>query len=124
MALTEEQKANLEAEGEALNSVLYSAWRYYYLLRGFHQGSNNHPKALERCPAALAEIWRGVFWALMATIGTLIDRSRNTHSLPTVLAMIRRYFGSDSDLVNLAAEISTKLKASDYTHRRRSVVSC
>ena len=111
--LNEQQTANLEAAGEALNNTLHSAWTYFFLLRGFHRGAHNHPKALERCPEALTELWRSLFWALFATVGTILDRTRDTHSLPTVLTMIRRYFGSKSDMAKLATEILARLQAQD-----------
>ena len=111
--LNDEQSANLEAEGVALNNALRSAWTYFYLLRGFHRGSSKHPKALARCPEALTELWRALFWALVSTTGTIVDRTRNTHSLPTVLKMIRKYFGAKSDMGELTTEISARLQAED-----------
>lgn len=113
MPLNEQQKANLEADAEALNSILCAAWRTFYLMRGLHLGANEYPKALETCPGALSEIWRAQFWTLVASTGTLIDRTRSTQSLPKLLARIRSYFGKGSELSDLAAELEGQLREPD-----------
>ncbi|WP_158294575.1 hypothetical protein [Halomonas urmiana] len=113
MPLNEQQKANLEADAEALNSTLCAAWRIFYLMQGLHRGANEYPETLERCPGALPEIWRAQFWTLVTCTGTILDRTRNTQSLPALLARIRRYFGEGSDLSGLVADLEAQLRKPD-----------
>ena len=113
MPLDEQQKANLEADGEVLNSSLCAAWRTFYLMRGLHLGANEYPKALERCPGALSEIWRAQFWALVANTGTLLDKTRKTQSLPKLFEKIRSDFGKRSDLSDLVADLEEQLNKSE-----------
>lgn len=118
MTLNQQQRENLVADADALNSALCSAWRTFYLMRGIHLGVKEHPQALERYPRALSEIWRAQFWALVANTGNLLDRTSNTHSLPRLLIKIRRYFKKCPKLEMLADEIESQLNADDGPFRK------
>jgi len=118
MPLDGQQKANLEADAEALNSELCAAWRTFYLMKGLHIGVNQYPEALEICGGAFSEIWRAQFWKLVANTGTLLDKTRNTQSLPKLLVKIRSYFGKGSDLAELADDLQRRLEDPEATFHR------
>lgn len=78
-----DQRANLEAMIEALGKAMAQAWSYFYLLKGVHEGSKASPAVVQRFPWLLEQLWRGIFDALFAKVGTLIDSTGSTYSNQT-----------------------------------------
>ena len=86
-----DQQINIEALVEANARALCSAWSYFHLLQGMHEGSKNHPVVVQKFDRFFDQVWRAVFDALFAKAGTLIDRTKGTHSLPNLLTLAQRY---------------------------------
>ncbi|GAB3765067.1 hypothetical protein GCM10028796_21460 [Ramlibacter monticola] len=97
-----DQRANLEAMVEALGKSMAQAWSYFYVLRGMHEGAKASPTATQRFPWLLDQVWRGMFDALFAKLGTLIDATASTYSLPNLITLVRRY--GDAELKKLIPE--------------------
>jgi hypothetical protein len=97
-----DQRANLDAMVLALGKAMGQAWSYFYLLEGIHEGSKASPTVVERFPWLLEQLWRGVFDALFAKVGTLIDSTGSTYSLPNLITLVHRY--GDAELKALIPE--------------------
>lgn len=97
--MNSDQRTNLEAMVEALGKSMAQAWSYFYVLQGMHQGAKASPAAIERFPWLLEQVWRGVFDAFFAKVGTLIDATGSTYSLPNLITLVRRY--GDAELKKL-----------------------
>lgn len=97
-----DQRANLDAMVLALGKAMGQAWSYIYLLEGIHEGSKASPSVIERFPWFLEQLWRGIFDALFAKVGMLIDSTASTYSLPNLIILVRRY--GDAELKALIPE--------------------
>ena len=86
-----DQRTNLEAMVEALGKSMAQGWAYFYVLKGMHEGAKASPAATEHFPWLLEQVWRGVFDAFFAKVGTLIDATASTYSLPNLITLVRRY---------------------------------
>jgi hypothetical protein len=87
--------AVVESTVNELASTLLSAWTYLNLLRGLHEGSRSNPKALESFSLLFDQIWRAIFDALFAKVGTVVDRTPRTHSLPNLVKLVRKTCGPE-----------------------------
>jgi hypothetical protein len=97
-----DQRKNLEAMVEALGKSMAQAWSYFYVLKGIHEGAKASPEVVQRFSWLLEQLWRGMFDAFFAKVGTLIDATTSTYSLPNLITLVRRY--GDSDLKGLIPE--------------------
>lgn len=86
-----DQRKNLETMVEALGESMAQAWGYFYVLKGMHEGAKAAPVSIQRFPWVLQELWRGMFDAFFAKVGTLVDVTSSTHSLPNLITLVRRY---------------------------------
>ena len=93
------QRENLETMVEALGKSMAQAWSYFYVLKGIHEGAKESPEVVQRFPWLLEQVWRGMFDAFFANVGTIIDAASSTYSLPNLITLVRRY--GDSELKNL-----------------------
>ena len=98
-----DQKANIEEAVQVLCESLFSAWSYFHLLRGLNEGAPGNPEVVEQFSWVFEQIWRAVFDGFFGRVGTLIDATRSTYSLPNLLTLIRRY--GDADLKQLLPEV-------------------
>jgi hypothetical protein len=87
---------------ESLSKSLSRAWSYFHLLKGLHEGSKENVIALKRFSWLFEEIWRGLFDALFAKVGTLVDATKSTYSLPNLVKLVKRY--GDADLKTFLPE--------------------
>ena len=97
-----DQRKNLETMIEALAKSMAQAWSYFYVLKGLHEGAKSSPAVEQRFPWLLEQIWRGIFDAFFSKVGTLVDATSSTYSLPNLITLVRRY--GDSDLKSLVPE--------------------
>jgi hypothetical protein len=97
-----DQRGNLEVMVEALGKSMAQAWSYFYVLKGMHEGAKTSPAAIERFPWLLEQLWCGMFDAFFARVGTLIDNTGSTYSLPNLITLVRRY--GDAGLKELLPE--------------------
>lgn len=93
-----DQRANIETMVNAITETLFSAWSYFHLLEGFHEGSKAHPVVVQQFDRLFDQVWRAIFDGFFAKVGTLIDRTKSTYSLPNLLAITRRYGGAELQL--------------------------
>ena len=100
----------IESVVHELSGSLVAAWTYLNLLRGLHEGARANPLAANRFGLLFDQLWRAIFDALFAKIGTLIDRKRNMHSLPNLVTLIRRLGdpGQKARLVQVESYLSYK----------------
>lgn len=106
-----DQEANIDAMVKAIAETLFSAWSYFHLLEGFHEGSKTHLVVVQKFDRLFDQIWRAVFDGLFAKAGTLVDRTKGTYSLPNLVNMTCRYGGAELKLVGKAVE--ARLTAQD-----------
>ncbi len=97
-----DQRKNVDEMVEALGRSMARAWSYFYVLKGFHEGAKASPEVGGKFGWLLTEVWRGLFDAFFAKVGTLIDASSSTYSLPNLIKLVRRY--GDADLKALIPE--------------------
>ena len=97
-----DQRKNLETMVEALGKSMAQAWSYLYVLKGLHEGAKASPAVTQRFPWLLDQVYRGMFDAFFAKVGTLIDGTSTTYSLPNLITLVRRY--GDAELRNLIPE--------------------
>ncbi len=106
-----DQHARLEAMVNAISETLFSAWSYFHLLEGFHTGSKSHPVVVQKFERLFDQVWRAVFDGLFSKAGTLIDRTKNTYSLPHLVKLAIRY--GNADLKAVARSVGARLNADD-----------
>lgn len=97
-----DQRKNLETMVEALGKSMAQAWSYFYVLKGLHEGAKASPSVTQRFPWLLEQVWRGMFDAFFAKVGTLIDVTSSTYSLPNLITLVQRY--GDAELRSLIPE--------------------
>lgn len=102
-----DQKANLDAAVLALGQNLASAWSYFHLLRGIDQGRRQNPEVIERFGMLYDRAWRAVFDGFFAKVGTLLDNTKGTYSLPNLATLVRRY--GSAELKNIISEVESSL---------------
>jgi AbiU2 len=86
---------------------LFSAWSYLHLLRGLHEGGRDNPVVLARFGWLFDQAWRAVFDGFFAKVGTLLDSTKSTYSLPNLVTLVRRY--GDTELKQLLPEVEACL---------------
>lgn len=106
-----DQKANIDSAVKALSKSLFSAWSYFHLLRGFHEGGRENPVVLNRYGWLFDQAWRAIFEGFFAKSGTILDSTKSMHSLPNLVTIIRRY--GDSELKQLLPEVEACLADKD-----------
>jgi HEPN superfamily AbiU2-like protein len=106
-----DQKANIDAAVRELCESLFSAWSYFHLLRGLNEGARSNPEVIERFSWIFEQMWRAIFDGFFARVGTLLDATRSTYSLPNLVTLIRRY--GDADLKQLLPEAEACLAEKD-----------
>lgn len=87
---------------EALGKSMAQAWSYFYVLKGIHEGAKASPSVTARFPWLMDQIWRAMLDAFFAKVGTLIDSTSSTYSLPNLITLVRRY--GDAELKALIPE--------------------
>lgn len=106
-----DQHTNFETMVNAISETLFSAWSYFHLLEGFHAGSKSHPVVVQKFDRLFDQVWRAVFDGLFSKVGTLIDRTKNTYSLPHLVKLAIRY--GEADLKTVARSVEVRLNADD-----------
>ena len=104
-----DQRTNIEQDITALLAALAGCWAYYRVLLGLHQGGKAWPKAQERFPRLIDELWRATFGSLHAAMGTLIDRTPQTHSLVGLVKKLRKYNPQDAVISALCKLVEKRL---------------
>lgn len=108
-----DQRTNLETMVEALVVNMAQAWSYFYVLKGINEGAKTQPAAVEPFYWLLDQLWRGMFDALFAKAGTLIDTTRNTYSLTNLVQLTRKY--GDAELKRLIPHVEILLDSKTGT---------
>ena len=106
-----EQQVTIESLVSENAKALFSAWSYLHLLQGMHAGSKSNPVVVKKFDRFFDQIWRAVFDGLFARAGTLLDRTKGTHSLPGLLTLVRRY--GDVELKAMVKQVQARLNARD-----------
>jgi hypothetical protein len=110
-----DQKANIDAAVLALGQNLACAWSYFHLLRGIDQGSRQNTEVIERFGVLYDQAWRAVFDGFFAKVGTLLDNTPRTYSLPNLVTLIRRYGSAELKQLIPKVESSLSLKGSSLS---------
>lgn len=106
-----DQKANIEAIIWAIGQSLAAAWSSFHLLRGLDIGSRQSPEVVQRFGLLYDRMWRAIFDGFFAKVGTVIDNTKNTHSLPNLITLIERY--GTADLKQLIPDVKQSLTDKD-----------
>lgn len=104
-----DQRANIEEMVDAIAVSLFTAWGYFHLLQGIHEGSKAHPVVVGRFDHWFEEAWRAIFEGLFAKAGTLLDRTKGTFSLPNLATMTLRY--GDAEQKHTAKAVNARLQS-------------
>jgi hypothetical protein len=104
-----DQKKNVEESIRVIGEALFSAWSYVHLLRGLQAGAISEESKLKQHALAVDVIYRATFDALFAAIGTIVDRTKGTHSIPNLVSMIRRYGMATGDARKTFSNIESSL---------------
>ncbi len=113
-----DQKTNIDAAVLALGENLACAWSYFHLLRGIDQGRLQSPEVIERFSMLYDRAWRAVFDGFFAKVGTLLDNTKSTHSLPNLVTLIRRYGSAELKQLIPEVELSLTKKGSSLSKLR------
>jgi hypothetical protein len=89
--MNSDQRANLDAAVLAVGESLALAWSYFHVLRGIDNGRLQNPSVVQQYGFLYDRLWRAVFDGFFAKVGTVMDTTRNNHSLPNLLTLARRY---------------------------------
>lgn len=100
---------NLEVAIRANVESLYSAWSYFHLLQGMHEGSKGNPAVVKRFDRFFDQTWRAIFDGFFAKVGTLIDNTKGAQSLPQIVTLCQRY--GDHELKAVAKRVRAGLES-------------
>ena len=109
--MNDDQRANINKMVTGIAETLFSAWSYFHLLQGFHEGSKAYPVVIQKFDRLFEQVWRAVFDGLFVKAGTLVDSKKGTFSLPSLVSMVRRY--GDNELKTVAKSVDGRLTAKD-----------
>ncbi|MGD9984839.1 MAG: hypothetical protein AB7S51_11885 [Porticoccaceae bacterium] len=109
--MNSDQEANIKASVLALGQNLACAWSYFFLLRGFDQGRRQDTEVVKRFGLLYDRAWCAIFDGFFAKVGTLLDNTKGTHSLPNLIILIRRY--GSPELKRLLPEVESCLTKKD-----------
>jgi hypothetical protein len=105
--LNSDQETNIDEAVKALSESLFKAWSYFHILRGFYEGHQKHPEVIKQFNWLFDQAWNAIFDGLFAKAGTLLDRTKSTHSLPNLVTLIGRY--GDDELKKLLPKVQSYL---------------
>jgi len=108
--MNDDQRRNVDAAFEGIVRTLIRAWSELHLLQGIHLGARTHPKVTETFDSFFGTLWDSVMFALIGSIGILVDRTSNTSSLPSLLKTLKRYKALDQHGNDVAREIEGYLR--------------
>jgi hypothetical protein len=111
MPINSDHQADIEKSIDILCESLFSAWGYFHLLQGLHEGSKIHRSVIKKFDHLFDQIWRAGFDGLFSMTGTIIDRTKATYSLPGLITKIRK--AADTDLLNEINLIENMLNAKE-----------
>ncbi len=89
--MNEDQTKNIKEAIRIIGERIFKASGFLYVLKGLQSGAQARPETLENHKLALNYIYIGLFDALSAAIGTIVDSTKNTYSIPSLINKIRRY---------------------------------
>jgi len=110
--MNSDQVRNLRNSSDTVASALHGSLNYLRVLQGFHDEAQRSPAALEEHRDVLSQLWGATFDALFSVVGTVVDRTKGTHSLPNLIRACGRYCASspdDSQLRKFCARIEPRL---------------
>lgn len=105
--MSSDQKDNIDVTVRALSESLTLAWGYFHLLRGLHEGGRENPEVLKRFDRLFDQAWQAIFEGLFAKVGTLLDKTKSTYSLPNLVIIVRRL--GDADMKQFLPEVEACL---------------
>ena len=90
-SMNQDQRQNVDSNIHAIGESVFNAWRYFNLLKGLQAGAKSDPENLLTHAIAIDVMYRAVFDALYAVVGTISDRRTGTLSIPNLINKSRRY---------------------------------
>src|SRR3546814_3593282 len=114
-AMNADQEHNIREAVRVIGETLFRAWSYLHVMRGLQRGARANTQRVEKHALALDVIYRALFDALFASVGTVLDRTRSTYSLPNLINMITRYGIAD-------AELRRELRSEEHTSELQSLM--
>jgi len=102
----------------ALGQNLTVAWSYFHLLRGMDQGRLQNPEVADRFGMLYDRAWCAVFDGLFSKVGTLLDNTKGTNSLPNLITLVRRYGTAELRQLTSGVESSLATKGSSLSKLR------
>lgn len=93
--MNKDQTRNVREVFDKVFEAIFRCWSYVHLIRGLQAGAKANKERLEENALAVDLIYRGVFEAIFAASGTIVDNRKGTYSIPSVITMVRKYTSED-----------------------------
>jgi len=116
--LNNDHRQNLLARADAIASAVHKAWTYLQVLKGMQEGATKESENLLVHQLAFDSIYRAVFDALYAVIGTITDTTRNVESIHNLVKMARTYPIDQDARITIKAALS-KIEETEGSPLRR-----
>lgn len=103
--MNEQQRSNLSSHADIVGGSIYEAWSYLRALRGMQIIAVKHPDHHERHATEFSVIYGALFDALYVKVGTIIDGSAGSLSLPGLRTKALRYVDEEQIRKTLQAAL-------------------
>lgn len=84
-----------------------------HLIRGLQAGAKENPVRVEENALAIDLIYRASFDAIFAAFGTIVDNTKKTYSLPSIMAQIKNYTQQDHPIRAKLKEVEKALNSNE-----------
>ncbi|KRA74508.1 hypothetical protein ASD78_13675 [Lysobacter sp. Root667] len=116
--LNDDHRRNLLGRADAIASSVHKAWTYLQVLKGMQEGATKDSENLLAHQIAFDSIYRAVFDALYAVIGTIADTTKNVESIHNLVKMARAYPIDQDARIAIKTALS-KIEETDGSPLRR-----
>ena len=103
-----DKSKNLEEAFLAVGQLIAAAWSYFHVLRALDNGRRENPELVQAFGFFYERTWRATFDGFFAKVGTVLDSTKGTYSLPNLVTIIKRY--GNADTIKCVSEIQDFLK--------------
>lgn len=108
-----DQTQNVAVAFDRIFEALFRCWNYIHLIRGLQAGARENPGRLEENALAIDLIYRGVFEALFAAFGTIVDTTKSTYSIPATITKSKRYTQQDHPIREELEDVEKAIRSKD-----------
>jgi hypothetical protein len=114
-----DHQRNIEVAVHSIGEEMFRAWSFLHVMKGLQAGARANPKKVQSTALAVDVMYRALFNALFSAIGTILDRSKGTYSIPNLISKIRKYEVADADLRQILRRIEVDLTSPENVPLRK-----